>query len=100
MELLVLATLFVMFIYLYLFLDIVIYRNHFIFNDNCHYDYNRLIFIAKTLVKENKLIPRLYDEQSDNQVIIDLEKLNFISKEEISIVEGILLANGYTFYEI
>jgi hypothetical protein len=97
MELLVL--LFVMFIYIYLFLDIVIYRNHFIFSDSKH-DYNRLIFFAKRLVEENKLIPRLFDNQPETQIIIDLEKLDFISKDEISIVEGIIMANGYTFYEI
>jgi hypothetical protein len=63
------------------------------------YNMNKLLTYAKILHQNNKNIMRLYDNQPANQVIIDIHKLN-LTKDEINIVEGILLANGYTYYEI
>jgi hypothetical protein len=63
------------------------------------YDMNKLLIFAKILYENNKNIMRLYDNQPANQVIINIHKSNLI-RDEINIVEGILLANGYTYYEI
>ena len=71
-------------------------KKNIIFNEALYqkYDINNLVSHAKALIELNKT----------SQVIVNLAALRHgeqpLTNPEIQIVEGIILANGYSFYEI
>lgn len=81
-------------------------KKNIIFNEALYqkYDINNLVSHAKALIELNKSRERIFDSQPVDQVIVNLAALRHneqpLTNPEIQIVEGILLANGYSFYEI
>jgi len=104
MDLFTISVLGCIFITIYLVFDTLIYKNELLFNKQISekYNMNKLYFIAKTLYENNKRMDRVYEGQSWDQVLVDLDELKLLnlSKDEITIVEGVLMTNGYRYYEI